>query len=625
MKWNRRHVLDTDDWSRDEIETVLDQTRAMIEILQRPIRRAPPLRGRTVILFFAESSTRTRVSFELAAKALSADVTNITASGSSVEKGESLYDTVRTLQALGGDVVVMRHASSGAPYFVAERTDAAVINAGDGWHAHPTQGLLDAYTLRDAVGDLEGKRAVIVGDVLHSRVARSDINTLVPLGARITLSGPPTLIPMAWRCGQLPPGVTYESDLDRALDGADAVIALRLQRERQESGLLPSLRKYSRVWGLTADRVARMRPGAPVMHPGPMNEGIEIDASDSPGLLKELLARGKSVDGARVRYVAAITRGRKGRELSDMVELAAAGAIAFSDDGSPVEDSHLFRSALEYARVTGRPVIEHAQDLAPSAKGVMHEGSVSARLGLPGMPAAAEESAVARDIALARMTGANLHLTHLSTAGSIELVRRAKADGVPVTCDVTPHHLAMTDEWVAGSRALAWEVEDEALLAVPYDSSTKVNPPLRGRADVRALWAGLVDGTVDAIATDHAPHASVKKDVEFDQAAFGISGLETALALVLGGVGVHWAALGTVIDALTLGPARVLGSDLPRDDWAVIDRDVEWIVRADELASKGKNTPLIGRTLTGRVVATVVDGELRYEGGARVAEAVSGR
>src|SRR5207302_1514085 len=163
-----------------------------------------------------------------------------------------------------------------------------------------------------------------------------------------------------------------------------------------------------------------------------------------------------------VRYVAAITRGRKGRELSDMVELAAAGAIAFSDDGSPVEDSHLFRSALEYARVTGRPVIEHAQDLALSAKGVMHEGSVSARLGLPGMPAAAEESAVARDIALARMTGANLHLTHLSTAGSIELVRRAKADGVPVTCDVTPHHLAMTDEWVAGSRARAWEVGGEA-------------------------------------------------------------------------------------------------------------------------------------------------------------------
>src|SRR5438552_742008 len=196
---------------------------------------------------------------------------------------------------------------------------------------------------------------------------------------------------------------------------------------------------------------------------------------------------------------------------------------------------------------------------------------------------------------------------------------------VPVTCDVTPHHLAMTDEWVAGSRALAWEVEDEALLAVPYDSSTKVNPPLRGRADVRALWAGLVDGTVDAIATDHAPYASVKKDVEFDQAAFGISGLETALALVLGGVGVHWAALGTVIDALTIGPARVLGIEAPRGDWTVIDRDAEWVVCADELASKGKNTPLIGRTLTGRVVATVVGGELRYEGGARVAETISRR
>src|SRR5437867_8366683 len=247
MRWTRRHVLDTDDWSWEEIEAVLDQTRAMTEILRRPIRRAPPLRGRTVILFFAEASTRTRVSFELAAKALSADVTNITATGSSVEKGESLYDTVRTLQALGGDVVVMRHASSGAPYFVAERTDAAVSNAGDGWHAHRTQGLLDAYTLRDALGALDGKRVVVVGDVLHSRVARSDINTLTPLGAHVTLSGPPTLIPTAWRCGSLPPGVTYEADLDKALGGADAVIALRLQRERQESGLLPSLREIGRA------------------------------------------------------------------------------------------------------------------------------------------------------------------------------------------------------------------------------------------------------------------------------------------------------------------------------------------------------------------------------------------
>lgn len=283
MRWSRRHVLDTDDWSTEEIEAVLDTTGAMVEVLSRPVRRAPPLRGRTVVLFFAEASTRTRVSFELAARTLSADVVNIAASGSSVEKGESLYDTVRTLQALGGDVVVMRHASSGAPYFVSERTDAAVINAGDGWHAHPTQGLLDAYTLRGALGDLAGKRIVIVGDVAHSRVARSDINTLVKLGATITLSGPPTLMPSAWRCGEPPAGTTYEPDLDRALGGADGVIALRLQKERQEGGLLPSLREYTRVWGLTEARVSRMRPDAPVMHPGPMNEGVEIDAAVAHG------------------------------------------------------------------------------------------------------------------------------------------------------------------------------------------------------------------------------------------------------------------------------------------------------------------------------------------------------
>jgi len=335
---------------------------------------------------------------------------------------------------------------------------------------------------------------------------------------------------------------------------------------------------------------------------------------DSPGLVAELIARGGAAGGARVLPIASITRGRKGRELSDLVELAAAGAVAFSDDGSPVEDPRLFRSALEYARVTGRPVIEHPQDLALSAKGVMHEGAVSARLGLPGMPAAAEETAVARGIALAKMSGGRLHLTHLSTAGSIELVRRAKAEGAPITCDVTPHHLAMTDDWVAGSRAFAWEVPDEALQGVPYDSSTKVNPPLRGHADVRALWAGVADGTVDAIATDHAPHASVKKEVEFDQAAFGISGLETALALVLGGVRVHWAPIGAVIDALTIGPARVLGIDLVEDDWIAIDRDAEWLVTADELQSKGKNTPVLGRTVIGRVVHVSMAGEARLRG-----------
>jgi dihydroorotase len=348
-------------------------------------------------------------------------------------------------------------------------------------------------------------------------------------------------------------------------------------------------------------------------------------AIDSPGLVAELVARGRAARGARVLPIAAITRGRKGRELADLVELAAAGAVAFSDDGSPVDDARLFRSALEYARATGRPVIEHPQDLALSAKGVMHEGAVSARLGLPGIPAAAEEAAVARDIALAKATGGRLHLTHLSTSGSVELVRRAKADGIALTCDVTPHHLAMTDEWVAGSRAFAWEREDATRAAMPYEASTKVSPPLRTRADVRALWSGLEDGTVDAIATDHAPHASVRKDVEFDQAAFGISGLETALALVLGGVRAGWADLDTVVAALTTGPARVLGIGLPDGDWVAIDRDAEWIVTADALISKGKNTPLLGRAVRGRV-ARAVRADLAGAGDrSRDAEALAGR
>ena len=341
-------------------------------------------------------------------------------------------------------------------------------------------------------------------------------------------------------------------------------------------------------------------------------------ATDSPGLLAELIARAAAADGARVLPIATITRGRKGKELADLVELAGAGAVAFSDDGSPVDDARLMRHALEYARARDLLVIEHPQDLALSGKGVMHEGAVSARLGLAGIPAAAEESAVSRDIALAKLTGARLHLTHLSTTGSVELVRRAKREGVPITCDVTPHHLAMTDEWVAGSRAFAWERDGDAERGVPFDANTKMNPPLRVAADVRALWAGLVDGTVDAIATDHAPHASTRKDVEFDAAAFGISGLETALPLVLGGVRAGWCDRDIAMRALTAGPARILGITPDSDDWIAIDEEAEWTVRASELATRGKNTPLLGRALRGRVVAAVVGGEARYEGGARV-------
>jgi dihydroorotase len=307
--------------------------------------------------------------------------------------------------------------------------------------------------------------------------------------------------------------------------------------------------------------------------------------------------------------IAAITRGRKGKELADLVELAAAGAVAFSDDGSPVGDAQLFRNALEYARAAGRPIFEHSQDLALSADGVMHEGAVSARLGLAGMPAAAEETAVARDLALAKLTGGRLHLSHVSTAGAVELVRRAKAGGLAITCEVTPHHLALTDEWVAGSRAFAWE--EGGLRVAPYDTNTKVNPPLRTAADVRACWAGLMDGTIDAIATDHAPHASIRKDVEYQEAAFGISVFETAVPLLLAGVAAGWGTWDRVVEALTDGPARVLGISVPENDLVVIDARMEWTPRG--FSSRGQNSPLIGRAFVGRVIGTYMDGELRNQ------------
>ncbi|HET8570228.1 MAG TPA: dihydroorotase [Candidatus Limnocylindria bacterium] len=333
-------------------------------------------------------------------------------------------------------------------------------------------------------------------------------------------------------------------------------------------------------------------------------------AIDSPGLVAEVLRRGEEARAARVLAIASITRGRRGTELADLVELARAGAVAFSDDGDPVQDARIFRSALEHSLVAGRVVIEHPQDKAISGKGVMHEGRVSAALGLAGVPAAAEESAVARAIALARHTGARLHLTHLSTAASVDLVRRAKADGARVTADVTPHHLSLTDEWVAGARHFAWETPGPRGAA--YDSATRVNPPLRTAADVEACWRGVADGTIDAIATDHAPHASIRKDVEYDAAANGISGLETALSVLLMAVDAGLAPLDAVVRALTSGPARVLGIELPRDR-ILVDRTARWTVTADALVSKGKNTPLIGREIVGKVVRATVDGQIRYD------------
>ncbi|HUQ16340.1 MAG TPA: hypothetical protein VM070_00985, partial [Candidatus Saccharimonadales bacterium] len=250
-------------------------------------------------------------------------------------------------------------------------------------------------------------------------------------------------------------------------------------------------------------------------------------------------------------------------------------------------------------------------DEALSNGGVMHEGIVSARLGLPGAPAAAEESAIARDLALAKLTGGRLHLAHISTAGAVGLVRRAKAEGLTVTAEVTPHHLALTDAWVAGSRAFAWE--DAGTEAAPYDTATKVNPPLRTAADVKACWDGLMDGTIDVIATDHAPHAAVRKDVEYQDAAFGISVFETAVPLLLAGVTAGWGTWERVVEALTTGPAAVLGIPIPGDDLVVIDPRAVWTPDPRTLLSLGKNTPLLGRSLTGRVVTVIVDGTVRHE------------
>ncbi len=289
--WNRRHVLDLDDFTPSEIEAVMETTDAMTEVLGREVPRVPALRGKTVVTLFYEASTRTRASFELAAKALGADVINIAASGSSVQKGESLYDTVRTLQAVGAQMLVMRHGSSGAPYLVARHVEMNVVNGGDGWHAHPTQGLLDIYTMRSHLGDLRGRRVVIVGDIAHSRVARSNIWGLTTLGAEVVVCAPPTLLPYGMRPDGSPaeeplalPRVDVETDLDRAVEGADVVMALRLQLERMTSGLLPSLREYARLYQLNEERLARARPGALVMHPGPMNEGVEI----SPAVARSL-------------------------------------------------------------------------------------------------------------------------------------------------------------------------------------------------------------------------------------------------------------------------------------------------------------------------------------------------
>jgi len=275
-----RHLLSSADLDRDDLEALLDLTDSFVEVSNRAIPKVPALRGRTVATMFFEDSTRTRLSFETAAKRLSADTMSFSASSSSVNKGESLRDTALTLEAMGVDAVVVRHRSSGAPHRVASWVDVRVVNGGDGWHDHPTQGLLDAYTLRGRLGPLDGRRVAIVGDVKHSRVARADVAILTTLGAEVTLVAPPTLLPPSiegWPA-------TAVHDLDAVLPEVDAVVLLRMQRERMTEALVPSLREYTARWGLTVDRARRLRDDVVFMHPGPMNRGVEIapEVADDP-------------------------------------------------------------------------------------------------------------------------------------------------------------------------------------------------------------------------------------------------------------------------------------------------------------------------------------------------------
>ena len=369
-------------------------------------------------------------------------------------------------------------------------------------------------------------------------------------------------------------------------------------------------------------------------------------ALDEPGILERIRSAARA-SGSPVEVLAygAVSAERAGEQLSAMGELADAGVIGYSDDGAPVRTPKLLRSALLYAGMLGLAVVDHAEDSELTANAEANEGYVASVLGLQGWPAAAEVNAVSRDLAvladaLHDEPRVRLHLTHLSTAASLDLVRRAKAAGLPVTCDVTPHHLALSDEWIAGARRWAWEAldadaaardpwADAALTAWPYNTSLRVNPPLRSPVDAAACLVALLDGTASAVVTDHAPHTVVDKEVEFGKASNGISGIETALGVLLALVDAGKLTLAAAVAALTTGPAAIVaGWPAPAAtsaartrgliegapaDFVVFDRADRWVVTAESLRSKGKNSPFMGRELSGRVLLTIAGGRLAYE------------
>lgn len=279
MQFNRKDILDMDSLSVDEINIILDTAVSMKEISERPVKKVPALRGKTVILFFYEPSTRTRTSFDIAAKRLSADSISLSGSSSSIVKGETLIDTARNLEAMKPDIIVMRHVCAGAPHLLAGLLKVSVINAGDGMHAHPTQSLLDLFTVREKKGFIKGLRIAIIGDISHSRVARSNCIGFTRLGADVTLFGPPTMIPK----GIETIGGSVAKNIEEAVDGADVVMMLRIQKERQKTFLFPTEREYSRVFGLTREKMQNAKEDVLIMHPGPVNRGLELSSDVMDG------------------------------------------------------------------------------------------------------------------------------------------------------------------------------------------------------------------------------------------------------------------------------------------------------------------------------------------------------
>lgn len=312
MIWNRKHLLDIESLSAEEITTVLDTARAFKAVGERAIKKVPALRGKTVVNLFVEPSTRTRISFELAQQRLSADIVNFTAEASSLKKGETLKDTAKNLEALNADFIVIRHSAAGAPHFLSRVLNAHVINAGDGAHEHPTQALLDAFTIRERKGKLAGLNVTILGDILFSRVARSNIWALIKLGAKVTLCGPSTLVPRTFEAM----GCRVTHDVDEALREADIIHLLRIQHERQRKTMFPSIGEYTTLFGLNKARFAKARPDALIMHPGPINRGVEIDnelADCGRSLILEQVTNGLAV---RMAVMFLINGGKGPQEIA---------------------------------------------------------------------------------------------------------------------------------------------------------------------------------------------------------------------------------------------------------------------------------------------------------------------